>query len=167
MTNHSESESSSSATPGGPTPGGSNANTGEELLFDPHGSSELGHATVKTQHSHEAGREIRQNIILPGEQGWNKWLGNCYESWVDIEFPSQQCIGGVAFKSANDCDYRDPKQVVVQTWENEDWQEVGSYSPEWHGRRWDTIKYDFEESIMTTKMRFIFKNPNHGCIQLG
>ena len=37
----------SSATPGGPTPGGG-SNEGDELLFDPHNSGELGHATVRT-----------------------------------------------------------------------------------------------------------------------
>jgi hypothetical protein len=84
-----DSGSTPGATPGGPTPNES-GKVGEELLFDPHGSSELGHATVSTQHSHEAGREIRQNILLPGEEGWNKWLGNCYESWIDIAFPEGQ-----------------------------------------------------------------------------
>ena len=76
-----------------------------ELKFDPHGNSELGHATVQTEHSHEAGKEIRQNLLLPGEEPWNKWLGNCNESWVTIDFPKGKlyCIGGVAFKSANDC----------------------------------------------------------------
>ena len=42
----------------------------------------------------------------------------------------------------------------LQTW----------YQPWWG---WDTIKYDFDQSYTTTKMRFIFKNPSHGCIQLG
>ena len=118
-----DSGSTPGATPGGPTPNES-GKVGEELLFDPHGSNELGHATVRTQHSHEAGREIRQNILLPGEEGWNKWLGNCYESWIEIAFPEGQqfTIGGVAFKSANDCDHRDPRQVVCYFWKGSDWE---------------------------------------------
>ena len=39
---------------------------GAELKMDPHGDSELGRATVHTEHSHEAGKEIRQNLLLPG-----------------------------------------------------------------------------------------------------
>ena len=60
---------------------------GGELLFDPHGNKNLGHAIVKTEHSHEQGKEIRQNLLLPGEEPWNKWLGNCLESWIEISFP--------------------------------------------------------------------------------
>ena len=39
---------------------------GVELLFDPYGNKNQGRASIKTEHSHEQGREVRQNLLLPG-----------------------------------------------------------------------------------------------------
>ena len=66
------------------TPGGEGdaVPSGSEITFNVDG----GDAIVRTEHSHEEGREIRENLLKPGEEGWNKWLGNCYESWIEIDF---------------------------------------------------------------------------------
>lgn len=95
---------------------------GTEVTFNVDG----GEAIVRTQHSHESGSEVRENLLKPGEEYWNKWLGNCSESWVEIDFKDHHhIIGGVGFKSANDVSERDPLSATVFYWDTDtnDWKQ--------------------------------------------
>ena len=142
---------------------------GEEYLFDPHGSIDMGFAIVRTEHSHESNREVRENLLMSGTDHWNKWLGFCSKTWIEISFPHGEeiCIGAVALKSANDFEIRDPKKVKVYYFYDNDWVKIAKFKPNWLGKRWHSIKYEFDQCFRTTKMKFVLKNPDNDCIQLG
>ena len=124
-----------------------------ELIFD--GSDELvGLATVKTQHEYRQANEIGENLLSPGTDPHNKWLGNCNESWIEIAFPVgvKFIIESIGFKSANDFPERDPKSIQVSFDQGESDQE---FLPDWQGKRWDTIKYESNSPNTCTRIKFI------------
>ena len=71
-----------------------------------------------------------------------------------IDFPKGKlyCVGGVAFKSANDCPVRDPKEILIyyfppESNEGDPWQQIASYTPQWAERRWETVKLNFKPIV--------------------
>ena len=90
-------------------------------------------AIVRTEHSHERGQEVRENLVKPGHEGWNKWLAPVHESWVEIDFKGKMhTVAGLGFKSANDCPERDAKTVDVLAFEKDEWKEVQTIELQWN-----------------------------------
>ena len=94
-----------------------------ELIFNPPNvlplfnanEKALGIAKTTADFNHPENNEIADNLLLISEHHnckwlspWTRWNG-VKESSVTITFPGRFCIGGVAFKSANDDPERDPR----------------------------------------------------------
>ena len=58
--------------------------------------------------------EVPGNLILPGEEPWNKWgYFSENESWIRIDFTQEFSFTGLGLKSANDVPTRDPTYALV------------------------------------------------------
>ena len=88
------------------------------------------------------------------------WNG-AKESNVIIKLPRKFCIGGVAFKSV--CAYDsggDPKGVTVSyncgdsTNLEPSWKTIGRYKLDYKDRRNHSIRFNFEQSIIASELRF-------------
>ena len=85
-----------------------------------------------------------------------------------IEFHQHLSFRGIAFKSANDCPHRDPKEVRVNVHNpaTNNWQQVAHVKLNFNSQRWHTINF-FEIHGNSRSVLFDFENPGVNEVQLG
>jgi hypothetical protein len=96
--------------------------------------------TASNDYRGGGGKECVEDLILDGEEGWNKWLADgVNEAWVMMDFKGEDhTVRGISLKSANDAPHRDPQVVQILAWNKmtDQWQHIQTFEPKFLEKRW-------------------------------
>ncbi|SDK29363.1 GH92 family glycosyl hydrolase [Streptomyces indicus] len=119
--------------------------------------------TVRASAENAAGGEVKENLV--DLEPSSKWLAFASTGWVEFDLDAPVKVMTYALTSANDHAERDPKDWKLQgSADGKEWTTLDTRTGETFSERFQTKKYDFENSTAYAHYRIEFTANGSGDI---